>query len=158
MADTLKKIEVMRVTDPERAKRATDWSLWCNSNHDATQNGMIHALGLRRNPERGRTHIVFKDMEHVPTATKLKHKFRMLKCGVFCLKDVIRDLESAMGLESGEGQEYVDSLFADLDSTGRNLVPFLSLSLGEGVDPWLGSGECSIFSTFNRMNPHFRSN
>ncbi|KAJ7512401.1 hypothetical protein B0H11DRAFT_2182743 [Mycena galericulata] len=149
MAEVQKKIEAMSVTDPEGAKRAADWSLWCNSNHDATQAGMIHALGLHRNPERGRTHIVFKQVEYVPTASKLKHKFRVLACGVFRLKDVLQDLETALCLDRGEGQEYVDSLFYELDgahtgSTHDTKVPFIDLSFGDGISAWLGSATTTI--------------
>ncbi|KAJ7746466.1 hypothetical protein DFH07DRAFT_962942 [Mycena maculata] len=112
-----KEIEAMSVTDPEGAKQAADWSLWCSSNHDATQFGMIHALGLHRNPQRGRTHMILKVVEYVPMASKLKHKFRVRACGVFGIKDVLCDIESVMGLNRGEGQEYVDSLFDELDDT-----------------------------------------
>ncbi|KAJ6600034.1 hypothetical protein DFH09DRAFT_1129272 [Mycena vulgaris] len=144
MAATQKKIEAMSLTDPEGAKRAADWSLWCNSNHDATQFGLVHALGLHRDPQRGRTHIVVKEVEYVPTASKLKHKFRVLACGVFRVKDILRDLEAHMRLDRGEGQEYVDSLFDELDGTRSGpeygtKVPFIDLSFGEGVSPWLGS-------------------
>ncbi|KAJ7770689.1 hypothetical protein B0H16DRAFT_1685922 [Mycena metata] len=139
LVETQKKIELMALTDSDGAKRAADWSLWCNSNHDATQFGLIHALGLHRDPKRGRTHIVFKQVEYVPTATKLKHKFRIVACGVFLIKDVLRDIETVMRLDLGEGQEFVDSLFYELDGTHAN-VPFVDLSFGDGVSAWLGSG------------------
>ncbi|KAJ7931303.1 hypothetical protein B0H13DRAFT_1959813 [Mycena leptocephala] len=142
---TQAKIERMSLTDPDGAKRAADWQLWCNSNHDATQFGLIHALGLHRNPQRGRTHIVFKQVEYVPTASHLKHKFRVLSCGVFRIKDVLRDVEVIMGLDHGEGQEYVDSVFYELEGAHAK-VPFIDLSFGDNISAWLGSGATTIDS------------
>ncbi|KAJ7466957.1 hypothetical protein FB451DRAFT_1560911 [Mycena latifolia] len=146
MAEQAKKIELLSLTDPDAGKRAADWSLWCNANHPATQWGLIHALGLHRNPQRGRTHIVFKEVEYVPTASKLKHKFRVIACGIFRIKDVLRDIEAHMRLDYGEGQEYVDSLFAEIDGTRTPDVklPFIDLSFGQGVSPWLGSGATNM--------------
>ncbi|KAJ7064718.1 hypothetical protein C8F01DRAFT_1127849 [Mycena amicta] len=138
-AATLEKIERMALTNPSGAARATDWSLWCNSNHDATQFGLIHALGLHRNPARGRTHIVIKQVEYVPTAKKLQYKFRVLSCGVFRITDVLRDIETVMGLDPGEGGEFVDSMFVEIESAGDK-VPFIDLSFGDGISAWLGSG------------------
>jgi hypothetical protein len=148
MVETQAKIERMSLTDPDGAKRAADWQLWCNSNHDATQFGLIHALGLHRNPQRGRTHIVFKQVEYVPTATHLKHKFRVLSCGVFRIKDVLRDVEVIMGLDHGEGQEYVDSVFYELEGAHAK-VPFIDLSFGDNISAWLGSGEFSVIIWFS---------
>ncbi|KAF7348597.1 MYND-type domain-containing protein [Mycena venus] len=142
MVATQEKIERMSLTDPDGAIRASDWKLWCNSNHDATQFGLVHALGLHCDPQRGRTHIVIKEVEYVPTATKLKHKFRVVSCGVFLINDVLRDIEAAMALDPGEGQEYVDSLFYEL-SVVHAKVPFIDLSFGNGISAWLGSGTIS---------------
>ncbi|KAJ7154619.1 hypothetical protein C8R46DRAFT_1117914 [Mycena filopes] len=140
MAEMQKKIELVSLTDPDSAARAADWSLWCNSNHDASSAGVIHALGLPRDPKRGRTHIVFKRVEYVPSATKLKHKFRVLACGVFLIDDVLRDIEAVMRLDPGEGPEFMKSMFYELDGTGSTKVPFVDLSFGEGVSAWLGRG------------------
>jgi hypothetical protein len=143
MAETQENIERMSLIDSAGAKRNADWKLWCNSNHDATDFGLIHALGLHRNPERGRTHIVFKHVVYVPTATNPRHKFRVLSCGVFRIKDVLRDVEAIMGLDPGEGQEYLDSLVDEFEDRRLN-IPVMDLSFSEGLPVWLGSGECSV--------------
>ncbi|KAJ7868581.1 hypothetical protein B0H14DRAFT_3132623 [Mycena olivaceomarginata] len=145
MVATQEKIERMTLTDPSGAARAADWHLWCNSNHDATQFGLIHALGLHRAPSRGRTHIVIKQVEYAPAARQLKHKFRVLACGVFRVTDVLRDIEAAMGLEPGEGLEYVESLFFELAGAHAK-VPFIDLSFGDGISAWLGSGATTVDS------------
>ncbi|KAJ7681136.1 hypothetical protein B0H17DRAFT_1206074 [Mycena rosella] len=163
MAAIQQKIEDMRFTDPDGAKCAADWSSWCNSNHDATQFGLVHALGLHRDPRRGRTHIVVKQVEYAPAASKLKHKFRVVACGVFRVKDILRDLETIMRLDRGEGQEYVDSLFDELDGARigpqySTKVPFIDLSFGDGVMPWLGSGGATTTDSLHATsyNPNWR--
>ncbi|KAJ7249479.1 hypothetical protein C8J57DRAFT_1357132 [Mycena rebaudengoi] len=163
MSAQREKIEQMSETDPEGAKRAADWSLWCNSRHDATQFSVADALGLHRDPKRARTHIVFKQVEYVPSATKLKHKFRVVSCGVFRIRDVLRDLETAMGLNAGEGQEYIDGLFEEMGANkpvndpGMVRVPFVDLSFGDEVSTWLGSGGTTIDTLHIRAyDPHWR--
>ncbi|KAK7059745.1 MYND-type domain-containing protein [Favolaschia claudopus] len=147
-AQILDKIERMSLTDPDGAKRAADWSQWCNANHDANQFGLVHALGLHQDPERGRTHIVIKYVEYVPTATKLKHKFSVVSCGVFLIKDVLRDIEVAMNLDPGEGEEYIDSVVREVrerpGEDGRKRIQFIDFSLGDGISPWLGGGATTI--------------
>ncbi|KAJ7753791.1 hypothetical protein B0H16DRAFT_1690696 [Mycena metata] len=147
-----KKIELMSLTDPDGAQRAADWSSWCNSNHDAMQFGIVHALGLHREPQRGRTHIVFKHVEYMPTATKLKYKFRIVACGVFRILDVLHDIEIIMGLERGEGQEYVDSVLDSVLPQMHGMIPFTHLSFGNDVQAWLSSG--GISSASLREIPH----
>ncbi|KAF7338741.1 MYND-type domain-containing protein [Mycena sanguinolenta] len=92
------EVERLSLTDPDRAKLAADWSLW----HKQPRFGILeHALGLHRDSTRGRAHIVFKETEYVPTATKLKDKLRIISCGVFRIKDVLHDIEGIMGLDCG---------------------------------------------------------
>jgi hypothetical protein len=86
---------------------------------------------------------VFKQVEYAPTATRLKHKFRVLSCGVFLINDVLRDVEAVMRLDLGEGQEYVDSLFYELEGDGAK-IPFISLSWGDGISSWLSHSECPL--------------
>ncbi|KAJ7936855.1 hypothetical protein B0H13DRAFT_1946032 [Mycena leptocephala] len=129
MTETQENIERMSLIDSAGAKRNADWKLWCNSNHDATDFGLIHALGLHRNPE----------------PTNPRHKFRVLSCGVFRIKDVLRDVEAIMGLDLGEGQEYLDSLVHEFED-GRLNIPVMDLSFSEGLPVWLGSSGTSIDS------------
>ncbi|KAF7338739.1 MYND-type domain-containing protein [Mycena sanguinolenta] len=131
------KVKRLSLTDPDGAKLATDWSLW---RKQPQFDILVHALGLHRDPGRGRTHILFKAAEYAPTTTKLKYKFRVVSCGVFRIKDVLRDIELIMGLNRGEDQEYVDSLFDESAGTHAG-VPYIELSFGDGLQAWLSSGE-----------------
>ncbi|KAF7338747.1 MYND-type domain-containing protein [Mycena sanguinolenta] len=143
MAANLEKIEHLSLTDPDGAKLAADWSLW--RTQEFTQFQLVHALGLHRDPKRGRTHIVFKAVEYVPTATKFQHKFRVVACGVYRIKDVLRDIEAVMGLDRGEGQEYVESVFYEMAGTYAS-VQFIHLTFGDGIQAWLGSGGTNVDS------------
>ncbi|KAF7338748.1 MYND-type domain-containing protein [Mycena sanguinolenta] len=113
--------------------------MWRNQTEFAP---MIHALGLHRDPGRGRTHIVLKEVKYVPTATKLKNKFRVISCGVFRIKDVLRDMEFIMGLGPGKAQECVDRVFIGRQEQ-RLDVPFLDLTFGDGLAT-LSSGATNI--------------
>ncbi|KAJ6469418.1 hypothetical protein C8R45DRAFT_1016962 [Mycena sanguinolenta] len=138
-----KEVECLSLTDPDGAERAADWSVWRKLPQFDT---LVHALGLRRDPGRGKTHIVFRAVEYVPTATKLKHKFRVVSCGVFRIKDVLCDIELIMGLNRGEGQEYVDSLLYE-PAEPYATVPHIDLSFGDfgdGIQAWLGSGATNV--------------
>lgn len=76
---------------------------------------MIDALGLVRDPSRGRTHIVFKQVEHVPNAKAPRDKFRIAAAGVFKLDDIWLDLEGIMGLNPGEGKTYIKEMLEEFD-------------------------------------------
>jgi hypothetical protein len=142
MAKTLEKIKQLSLTDPQGAQRATDWKVWRNS---STGNWAItHALGLHRDPKRGRSHILVKHVEHTPKASKeLRYKFRVIDCGVFRISDIMPEIEGLMGLNKGEGDEYIQGLLKGMERQGSDgtwWIPTLHLSFGQGVETWLGCG------------------
>ncbi|KAJ7306764.1 hypothetical protein DFH08DRAFT_629308, partial [Mycena albidolilacea] len=139
MAAKQEEAEHISLTDPASVKCAIDWELWRYADYNVAHFWSIHVLGLHHNPQCGRTHIVIKEFEYVPAAKNLKHKFCVLTCRVFLIKDVLHDIETAMGLDPGKGQEYVDSLISEV--LGEHLrVPFIELALGDGIPVQLGSG------------------
>ncbi|KAH8101077.1 hypothetical protein BXZ70DRAFT_107136 [Cristinia sonorae] len=132
--------EALKAEDPQEGQKASDWIKWRDGSHYANTHALAHALGLHRDPSRGRTHIVFRFMEYTPKASKdIRHKFRVSHAGVFRIQDVLTDIEGLMGLDPGEGREYIDGLLADV-TRGENQVPILDMSVGDdGIDPYLGS-------------------
>ncbi|KAL6306515.1 hypothetical protein BKA93DRAFT_729329 [Sparassis latifolia] len=134
------RLAKLAVSQPGAAQKEKDFHAWleiCN------QTAFHHALGLRRDPSRGRTHIIFQEVVYTPKASaQVRLKFRILRCGVFLIADVLGEIERLMNLNPGEGMEYIKSIFDEMDSTGmrgRGVV-FLVLSYGRGVRPWLGGG------------------
>ncbi|KAJ7753792.1 hypothetical protein B0H16DRAFT_1459265 [Mycena metata] len=81
----------------------------------------------------------------------LKHKFRVLACGVFCIKDVLHDIETHMGLERGEGQVFVDNMFPKAHDVHAR-IHFVDLYFGHGVSASLGTG--AMNSVVLRENPY----
>lgn len=142
MAASLKHVEQLKATDTDAAQRAADWITWRDGSHDANTLALFSALQLQRDPSRGRTHIVFRKVEYTPHASKdIRYKFRVVQCAVFRIRDILSVIERMMGLNPGEGREYIDSLLADLKATELtdDRVPALDLTFGEGVETWLGS-------------------
>lgn len=147
------------MTDPSKAQCAADWSRWHDGSHGKDEFAMVHALGLQRDPSRGRTHIIFYTVEYTPEASRdLMHKFQISSAGVFRIKDVLPEIETAMGLDPGEGREYIDGLLAELDTTDRStkMVPMLFLFIGDkDIQTWLGN---SAYLTTKVINPESSAN
>ncbi|TCD67331.1 hypothetical protein EIP91_000252 [Steccherinum ochraceum] len=146
---SLQKVKELKSSHSGKdAQKAADWIKWRDGSHFANTYALAHALGLHRDPSRGRTHIVFRMMEYTPKESKdIRHRFRVSHAGVYKLTDVYPDIERLMGLDQGEGQEYVKGLLEELDTTGNmDKVPMLDLSFGGGVDAWLGSMAIPTYS------------
>ncbi|KAI0053520.1 hypothetical protein FA95DRAFT_1481533 [Auriscalpium vulgare] len=145
-AQSRERAELLKLIDPSKAQKAADWLEWRNLPHEANTYALAHALGLRRDPSRGRTHIVFRQVEWVPRARDMRHRFRVRAAGVFRITDVLRDIESIMQIGRGEGREYVDGLLEELDGarTGREIVPILDITTGEGIETWMGSSGLTL--------------
>jgi len=126
---------------------AEDWLNWRQAPNKIDTIALIHALNLQRDPSRGRTHIVFRQVEYTPDASKtIRNKFQIIRCGVFRIADVLSDIEAVMGLDKGEGQEYVQSLIDELDATDHagQRVPILELKFGDDLETWLGSDATTL--------------
>ncbi|GBE86067.1 hypothetical protein SCP_0805910 [Sparassis crispa] len=152
------RLAKLAVSQPSAAQKEKDFHAWleiCN------QTAFHHALGLRRDPSRGRTHIIFQEVVYTPKASaQVRLKFRILRCGVFLIADVLGEIERLMNLNAGEGMEYVKSIFDEMDSTGMRGrgVMFLVLSYGRGVRPWLGGDAApSPFLQSQPYDPDWRT-
>lgn len=160
MAASLKRVEELKKTDIDAALRGAEWIHWRDGSHDANTAALINALQLQRDPTRGRTHIVFRKVEYVPHVSKdIRYRFRVAQCGVFRIRDVLGVIEAFMGLDSGEGREYIDDLLTNLKETGSasDVVPVLDLTFGEGIETWLGSSGLPAGSLRNYpYNPEWR--
>ena len=133
--------ELKKAHDP-KAQQAAEWIKWRDGSHHANSYALIHALGLHRDPSRGRTHIVFRFVEYTPHVSKdIRYRFTVTQAGVFKLSEVHADLESVMGLNPGEGKEYVDGLLTEIGvtSASEDKIPIVDLAFGEGLEPWLST-------------------
>lgn len=117
-------------------------------------------MGLHRAPARGRTHIVVRQIAYTPLARDgtpkddIRDRFEVVAASVFRIADVHGDIETALGLDPGEGRTYIAEMLAELDSLREGdrsdeMVPILDLTLGEGITAWLGSSK--LLYLFERM-------
>ncbi|KAK0458675.1 uncharacterized protein EV420DRAFT_1643015 [Desarmillaria tabescens] len=86
-----------------------------NTRPDTTE-CLVPALGLVRDTSRGRTHIIYQEVEHVPSAKNPLDKFRSTRIGVFKQEDVWKDLESRLGPDSGDAKMHIREMLKEFDT------------------------------------------
>ena len=149
IANSRARVEKLKQEGSSLAQKEADWVEWRNLSHYANTYGLQHALGLNRDPSRGRTHIVVRQVKYTPEEADLRYRFTITHAGVFRLADCWDAIDEVMGGRKGEGREMVEDIMRDLESTavssGREVVPMLDLTFGDGVQPWLGSSKSSRF-------------
>lgn len=137
MAAHILNVEQMCDADPDATKRVAEWSLWHKSTQKHMVLCMVDALGLRRDPTRGRTHIVLKEILYVPKANNPEHKFCVCRCGVFRIQDVLSQLETLLNLAKGDGPKYIAAMLDNVPgvktASDGAVVPFLHFSGGEDL-------------------------
>lgn len=117
---------------PDKARLAEDWRKWRLTPVPAHSAFLTDALGLRRDPSRCRTHIVFEQVEYAPHSKTQLKRFKVISAGVFKLDDVWTILEGLAGLNKGEGKEYVKEMLDEFELLGdkKDLMPVLDLMFG----------------------------
>ncbi|GJE94140.1 zinc finger MYND domain-containing protein [Phanerochaete sordida] len=149
------RVERLRQEGSPHAQKEADWVEWRNASHYASTHALQHALHLHRDPARGRTHIVVRQIEHAPDEPDFRHRFAFTHVGVFRLADCWDAIDELMG-GPGEGRAMVDDILGDVDSTrgarGHDYTSMLDLTFGDGVQPWLGSMSTTL--TALRRRPY----
>ncbi|PBK98071.1 hypothetical protein ARMGADRAFT_1008585 [Armillaria gallica] len=97
------------------ARQFRDWMNHRDNVRSETVESFAHALGLARDASRGRTHIIYQEVEYVPSVLDHLDQFRTTRVGVFKLEDVWQDIESRMGLDPGEGKVYIREMLEEFD-------------------------------------------
>ncbi|OBZ72942.1 hypothetical protein A0H81_06775 [Grifola frondosa] len=116
IVEVQRRIEQMAISDATAAQKMKDFQAWLIS-EIAIPTCMLSAFITTLREER---HIWF---------------WR----SVFRISDVLCEVERLMGLNPGEGTEYIQDLLSDTKATGmEKTVNFLILSNGDGVYTWLG--------------------
>ncbi|TCD64193.1 hypothetical protein EIP91_004426 [Steccherinum ochraceum] len=146
----------LRSTHSPDAQRTADWIKWRDSPHHANRMGLAQALGLHRDPSRGRTHIVFRIVQHVPEAPRndIRRRFKITHASVFKLNDeTYHDIDVVMGLDDGESRSFVAELLeASAQTWGTHGIPVMDLTYGNGLQGWLGCGGVPLSAL--RGTPH----
>ncbi len=113
-----------------------------------TLESFARALGLAHDASRGRTHIVYQEVEYAPSVMDDLDQFRTTGVGVFKLEDVWQDIESRMGLDPGEGEVYIRDMLDEFDhASGQGrveevFIPIFKLMFSDKNDnqPYLAIG------------------
>lgn len=123
------------------AERATDYKVWSTIDHEANKDALIHALGLHKDRLRGRTHIVVRGVEWVPSAKNARNKFRVASCGVFKISDILTTVEKLSGITPGTLQKQVDAIIESTDGLPGQQIPIIFMTLGLGGDVYMNSSK-----------------
>ncbi|KAF8652510.1 hypothetical protein AX16_004366 [Volvariella volvacea WC 439] len=115
MVKERKEVEMRREQSPGRAIFDTDWINWFKCFCDRAP---IHALGLHRDPTRGKTHIMICHVLHSPTAQDLRDKFTIVAVNVYKVDEVLPILEEELDFDRGKGQEHVNDLLEKFERIG----------------------------------------
>ncbi|KAJ8078221.1 hypothetical protein PM082_000427 [Marasmius tenuissimus] len=83
------------------ARCIEDWNRFKNSGFDGNT-ASFHALGMHRDLNRGKTHILVKKIRYVPdNGSDLFDRFRIDEAGVFKISEAMNDLDHFMGGPGG---------------------------------------------------------
>ena len=137
------RIEGLRLAEPATAQKLEDWRAWL----DVVDEGpYISALRLKEDRGRARTHLIFEQSVYTPRAGPLaRDKFKIVKCSVFRMSDVLTEIERIMGLNPGEGIEYCEDLLQERAGGLANAVHFLALRFCNNVASHLHGRECMVY-------------
>ncbi|KAF5366299.1 hypothetical protein D9758_005736 [Tetrapyrgos nigripes] len=137
-AAEIKRTEALKATAPDDAKCMEDWRHYNYSSVDDVAS--YSALGLMHDVNRGRTHIIFKFVEYLPQGGKdVLDRFRVVKAGVFRIKDVLRDIEGFLNYNRGEAEQVIEELLQGNVGKEQKSYPFFSLSIPQDsrIGPYL---------------------
>ncbi|KAK0210123.1 hypothetical protein DFS33DRAFT_1378111 [Desarmillaria ectypa] len=160
-----KRIAELERTNAFAAQQCRDWVDYRENPRLETEECFAHALGLTRDASRGRTHIIYQEVEYVPSVKNRLDKFRTTGVGVFKLEDVWQDLESRMGLDPGEGKVYIREMLEEFDhrpgkgQVGEGPIPIFNLMFSATNDVQVYIGISSISRKkvlFMRPRPDWR--
>ncbi|KAI0071653.1 hypothetical protein K474DRAFT_1679242 [Panus rudis PR-1116 ss-1] len=136
----------LKVFQPQLGQEASDWNKFRESHMKTTV--LASALGLQKDPSRGRTHIILREVEYRPKASKdWRHRFHTRRMGVFRIKEILKDIATLMGMEPGEVERLIQEMYDEVDSAGAGKdaaqrsqkAPILDVTWGDVGEPWIGS-------------------
>ncbi|OBZ66305.1 hypothetical protein A0H81_13876 [Grifola frondosa] len=152
-AKSKKQVEELKRTDPLTAEFYADWNRWCDAPKGGITIAQVSALGLQRDPSRGRALVVIREVEYSPLPKDLLRKFRIKRCGIFRIADVMAaNLDSKVADEGakelgelrGQMRMFTDQVSSNHD--GLENVPILDLTFGKGLAGFMSCRAMSLDS------------
>ncbi|PBK98059.1 hypothetical protein ARMGADRAFT_986089 [Armillaria gallica] len=114
-AEQFKKIAEVERISASAAQKLRDWTDYRDNPKPETLECFAHALGLARDASRGRTHIVYQEVEYVPSIKNRLDRFRTKRIGVYRFEDVWQDLGSKWGLDIDESRMGIRQMLDEVD-------------------------------------------
>ncbi|KAK0234383.1 hypothetical protein EDD85DRAFT_955209 [Armillaria nabsnona] len=120
-AEQFKKIAEVERISASAAQKLRDWTDYRDNPRPEMIECFAHALGLARDASRGRTHIVYQEVEYIPSIKNRLDRFRSKRIGVFKFEDVWQDLGSRWGLDPDEGRMRIRQMLDEFDHKSGNV-------------------------------------
>ncbi|KAK7035534.1 hypothetical protein VNI00_011827 [Paramarasmius palmivorus] len=160
-AADIKRAEALKTLAPDDSKCIEDWGRYKSSGVDEVT--IYHALGLKFDLNRGKTHIMFKRVIYIPDGGKdILDRFRVIQAGVFKVSDVIKEMDGIMGYNPGETREAMDEMIDEFNhgpgKSGKS-ISFFTLYITDDtrMKGYLSIGGVSIkFVKGMRYDPDWR--
>ncbi|TCD68132.1 hypothetical protein EIP91_011497 [Steccherinum ochraceum] len=140
------RVQEVKATNPTKARILDDYEKWSRTGSFAKDFAPIHALGLHRDPNRGRTRIFIMQVQHNPNPdAAAKAKFRVVQCGVFMIEDVLGHIRkgpegSADAEGRAETRKFVEEALEQSDKLSRvkgivvkGCFPYFTYTFGEVI-------------------------
>ncbi|KAK0187429.1 hypothetical protein F5146DRAFT_1064975 [Armillaria mellea] len=115
-AEQFKKIAAVERISASAAQKLRDWTDYKEHPKPETLECFAHALGLARDASRGRTHIIYQEVEYVPSTKNRLDRFRTKRIGVFKFEDVWQDLGSRRRLDIDELKTSVRRMLDEVNN------------------------------------------
>ncbi|THH31641.1 hypothetical protein EUX98_g2530 [Antrodiella citrinella] len=124
--DTIQRIDNSRLR-AELIRRQGMMEKWHSNPHYVNRQGPVQALGLQRDPKRGWTHVMAAEIAYTPSASDdFRRHFRVARCGVFLLKDILKDIDTILEKEPGWAAYYTSRHLASLPLYKGDRMPVKS--------------------------------
>lgn len=161
---TQSELEFLKIIRPDIARMREDARKWQKGTHYAVLQGPINALALQHHRSRGRTHMVFLEVEHTMVkSSDSRQRLRVSKCGVFKIEEVLGDIERIMLRPKGWAllavNDFLDDMFPRVQASAQSpfqlgLSPMLIMMYGDEMEPLLRSGKLSYLVPRSASNAY----
>ena len=140
-------VNELRMSNPQIADATVDLLKWRQGTHYGNLQGLIDALGLKRDPSRSQTHIVLRRIAHVPGShanTDYRLRVRVTHCTVYRINDILEDLPKVLPGPRKTKEEIhalIRHVLREFMRTARGAYPMLHFTIGPHISVNLNACE-----------------
>ncbi|KAH8103617.1 hypothetical protein BXZ70DRAFT_1056297 [Cristinia sonorae] len=157
--DEKKTVADLKEVDSGAAHDASDIMKWKDGSHYANFEGLINALGIHRDPSRGKTHIVFRKLANAPKPRPKDFRARVLvtEMTVYRIDDILKDIVHYQKGSRMTAKDVREGIMQNLrtmlqelpngdpmpGATRGRLIPIMDLTFGPGIHPAINASAVS---------------